>query len=60
MQCGHDLISGAALGVTDIGTGATLGTAGVWFFWATGIVGAMGGGCSSCAGLACAGSGAEM
>ena len=50
------------LGVADIGTGTgtTSGTAGVCGFGVTGIVGAMGRGCSSCAGLICVGSGAEM
>ena len=50
------------LGVADIGTGTgvTLGTAGVCGFGVAGIVGTMGGGCSSCAGLVGAGSGAEM
>ena len=50
------------LGVVDIGTGTgvTLGTAGVCGFGVTGIEGAVGRGCSSCAGLVGAGSGAEM
>ena len=50
------------LGVTDVGadTGATLGTAGVCHFGVVSIAGAMGRGCDSCAGLAGAGSGAEM
>ena len=53
--------TGAMLGIADVGTGtgATLGTAGVFGFGVTGIAGAMGGGCS-CAGLVGAGSGAEM
>ena len=50
------------LGVADVGTstGATSGTAGVCGFGVAGIVGATGRGCSSCAGLMGAGSGAEM
>ena len=54
--------TGATLGVADIvkGTGMTSGTAGVCGFGVTGVVGATGGGCSSFAGLAGAGSGAEM
>ena len=48
------------LGVADIGTGATLWTASVCGFGVTGIAGATGRGCSSCAGLTGAGSGAEM
>ena len=48
--------------VADIGagTGATLGTAGVCGFGVAAITGATGRGCSSCAGLAGAGSDAEM
>ena len=54
--------TGAMLGVADIGigTGATSGTAGVCGFGVAVILGATGGGCGSCAGLAGAGSGAEM
>ena len=54
--------TGAMLGVADIGagTGVTSGTEGVCGFGVTDIVGAMGGGCGSCAGLAGPGSGAEM
>ena len=54
--------TGTMLGVADIGagTGVTLGTAGVCGLGVTVIVGATGRGCSSCAGLAGAGSGAEM
>ena len=50
------------LGVADVGagTGVTLGTAGVCDFGVTGVAGATGGGCSSCAGLMGAGNGAEM
>ena len=50
------------LGVVDAGTGTgvTLGTAGIWGFRVAGVVGATGRGCSSCAGLTGAGSGAEM
>ena len=55
-------LQGAMLGVADIsaGTGVTLGTAGVCGFRVSGIAGAMGRGCGSCAGLAGAGSGTEM
>ena len=52
--------TGAMLGITDIGTGVTSGTAGVCGFGVTVIVGATGGGCGSCAGLADAGSVTEM
>ena len=54
--------TGAMLGVAGVGagTGATSGTAGACGFGVTGIVGATDGGSSSCAGLADAGSGAEM
>ena len=54
--------TGAMLGVVDVdgGTGLTLVTAGVCCFGVAGIAGAMGRGCGSCAGLAGAGSGAEM
>ena len=54
--------TGAILGVADIGTGTgvTLGTASVCGFGVAGIVGAMGGGCSSCACLVGAGGGTEM
>ena len=54
--------TGAALGVADIGTGTgvTSGTAGVCGFGVTVVVGAMGRGCGSYAGLAGAGSGVEM
>ena len=50
------------LGVAGIGTGAEVnsGTAGVCGFGVTGVVGVTDGGCSSCAGLVGAGSGAEM
>ena len=50
------------LGVADVGagTGVTSGTAAVCGFGVTGIAGETGGGCSSCAGLVGAGSGAEM
>ena len=54
----------AAWGVTDIGAGATFGTAGmvetvvVCGFGATGIVGATGIGCTGCAGWVGAGHGA--
>ena len=57
VQCGHGPnlwgCTGAMLGVADVGTGtgAALGTAGVCGFGVSGIVGATGGGCSSCAGL---------
>ena len=48
----------ATLGVADVGagTGVTLGTAGVYGFGVAGAMGAMVGGCSSCAGLVGAGS----
>ena len=54
--------TGAMLGVVDIGagTGVTSRTAGVCGFGVTGIACATGRGCSSCAGLAGQGSGAEM
>ena len=54
--------TGAMLGVADIGagTGGTSRTAGVCGFVVTGVAGATGRACSSCAGLVGAGSGAEM
>ena len=58
--------TGAALGVTGVDAGATFGTAGmvgtavVCSFGVTGVACATGKGCASCAGLVCAGCGAEM
>ena len=52
--------TGAMLGVADVGTGVTLGTAGVCGFGVAGVTGAAGRGCSSCAGLVGVGGGAEM
>ena len=54
--------TGAMLGIADVGmgTGTTSGTAGVCGFGVMDIAGATDRGCSSCADLAGAGSGAEM
>ena len=50
------------LGVADVGagTGTTSKAAGVCHFEVTGVAGAMGRGCGSCAGLVGAGSCTEM
>ena len=49
-------------GVADIsaGMGVTLGTAGVYGFGVADVMGETGRGCSSCTGLADAGSGTKM
>ena len=54
------------LGITGLGTGVTLGTAGmtgaavVCVFRVTGVAGSLGEGCASCASLVGAGYGTEM